>query len=246
MFNLFKNLFRLESKSGNRRPQATSRQNGNPPSGHAGGSTHRKVYGSDHIGIVGFHGSGFVIARPAKPHDGWLQQRIASLPDKLEPTGTNIAAGLRVALEVFDRMPYALQQGALKRLWVFSDGQPTTEEGAILGLCAQAAARRINVNTVGFGDTGAYNERLLRSMAAATHNGKFVRVDDLETLSRALTGSGPKRGQRLHRRHHRMEFTVVAVDCSFSMTESMGGHRKIEMAAKALCHLLHCKQKVFA
>jgi Mg-chelatase subunit ChlD len=246
MFSLLKNLFRSASNPQKRRPNHQPKHVGKskaPPINV--GPTH-KVFGSDHLGIVAFHGSGFVVARPAKPHDGWLQQRIASLPSKLEPTGTNIAAGLRTAIEVFDRMPPDLQQGALKRLWVFSDGQPTAEESAILGLCAQAKARRININTVGFGDTGEYNERLLKSMAAATHNGKFIRVDDLEALSRALTASGPKPGHQLRTRRHRMEFTVVAVDCSLSMNETMRGHRKIEMAAKALCHLLHYKQKVFA
>lgn len=246
MITLFKNLFRSAIPKGNPGPRTAQGRprNAKPASKNCGPPT--KVFGSDHIGIVGFHGTGFVIARPAKPHDGWLQQRIASLPSKLEPTGTNIAAGLRKAIEVFDRMPPELQRGALKRLWVFSDGQPTTEEGSILGLCAQAAQRRININTVGFGDTGEFNETLLKAMAATSHNGKFIRVDDLESLSRALTGAGPKPGQQLRKRHHRMEFTVVAVDCSLSMNEMMRGHRKIEMAAKALCHLLHYKQKVFA
>lgn len=246
MFTLLKNLFRPVNTKGQPTPRSGHNPRGKAKPAAMLSGPRTKVFGSDHLGIVGFHGTGFVIARPAKPHDGWLQQRIATLPSKLEPTGTNIAAGLRKAIEVFDRMPPELQRGALKRLWVFSDGQPTTEEDAILPLCRQAAQRRININTVGFGDTGAFNERLLSSMAAATHNGKFIRVDDLESLSRALTGTGPKPGQQLHRRHHRMEFTMVAVDCSLSMNETMRGHRKIEMAANALCHLLHYKQKVFA
>lgn len=210
---------------------------------HAGGPG-PKLYGTDRIGLVGFNTKGFVIARPARPHDAWLQPRIMDLPNKVGG-GTNIADGLRKALEIFDNAPQEIQGRILKRIWLYSDGLPTTEQDAILPLAEKAARQFINVNTVGFGNTGAFNEQLLQAIASKTHNGRFIRVHDLQELCNALVASGPNSARIQHRRH-RMEFTVVVCDCSGSMSEDMGGRRKIEVAAQSLLHLVMWKQRLYA
>jgi Mg-chelatase subunit ChlD len=42
------------------------------------------------------------------------------------------------------------------------------------------------------------------------------------------------------------ETTVLVIDCSPSMTLSMGNRQRIEVVVEAITHLLHYKQKCFS
>jgi Mg-chelatase subunit ChlD len=198
-----------------------------------------RCFGPDRVGLVGFHDRGFVVAVPAAPHAAWLLERSQKLHEKVGGSSTNITDGLRHGIRLLERTP----PGVLRRIWLLTDGYPNREESQIFPMVEQARQRHINVNTIGFGDR--YDEALLRRIAGATHNGKFVPVHTLRELSEAL-GVGIDRREEVKRRHHRAESTMLVLDCSPSMTERMDGRTKIRVVEEAVLHLLHYKQKLFA
>lgn len=189
----------------------------------------------DRIGLVGFHEHGFVIARPAEPFAPWLVERSQTLRQRLGGR-TNIADGLRHALHLLEGTP----PGVYRKIWLLSDGEPNVEVEALGPLVAACHESRINLNTIGFGD--AYDELLLRRLAGATHRGKFVPVQGLRELTRALAEtelparSGPRRA----------ETAVLVLDCSGSMAEPMEGRTKIAVVEEAILHLIHYKQRLFS
>jgi Mg-chelatase subunit ChlD len=205
----------------------------------------RKIFAPDRIGLVGFHDRAFVIARPAEPFKGWLQDRAQQLHDKLGGSGTNIAASLRVAVELLEQTP----PGVLRRVWLLSDGEANREVDGIMPAIERARAARVNVNVncIGIGDS--FDEALLRRIAAACHNGKFVPITTLRELTDALLARGngaAHLGAQGGRRHHRSETTVIACDCSLSMSGQMDGKPKIRVVEEAVMRLLLHKQCNFA
>lgn len=188
----------------------------------------------DRIGLVGFHEHGFVIARPAEPFAPWLVERSQTLRQRLGGR-TNIADGLRQALHLLESAP----PGIYRKIWLLSDGEPNVEVEALGPLVAACHQSRINLNTIGFGD--AYDELLLRRLADATHRGKFVPVQGLRELTRALaeTDLPARAGPR------RAETAVLVIDCSGSMAEPMEGRSKIAVVEEAILHLIHYKQRLF-
>lgn len=199
----------------------------------------RKIFAPDRIGLVGFHDPAFVIARPAEPFKGWLQDRAQKLHAKLGGGGTNIAAGLRLSTELLEQTP----PGVLRRIWLLSDGEANREVEGIMPVIERARAARVNVNCIGIGDS--FDEALLRRIAAACHNGKFVPITTLRELTDALLARGTSAaGQRLW--HHRSETTIIACDCSLSMNEAMDGKPKIKVVEEAVMRLLLHKQRSFA
>lgn len=199
----------------------------------------QRIYAPDRIGLVGFHDSAFVVARPAEPFAAWLQERSQKLHEKVAGTSTNLTDGIRTATRLLADAP----RGTLRRMWLLTDGYPNRETGALDAVVAAARAAYVNINTIGFGDR--YDEALLRRISAATHNGRFVSVQSLRELTKALTlGGDATWGPR--RRHHRAETTILAIDCSPSMTEPMQGRTKIAVVEEAILHLLHYKQRCFA
>ena len=189
----------------------------------------------DQIGLVGFHEHGFIIARPAEPFAPWLLERSQTLRQRLGGR-TNIADGLRQALHLLEATP----PGIYRKIWLLSDGEPNVEVEALGPLVAACRQSRINLNTIGFGD--AYDELLLRRLADATHRGKFVPVQGLRELTRALaeTDTPARSGPR------RAETAVLVIDCSGSMTEAMEGRTKIAVVEEAILHLIHYKQRLFS
>ncbi len=189
----------------------------------------------DRIGLVGFHEHGFVIARPAEPFAPWLVERSQTLRQRLGGR-TNIADGLRQALHLLETTP----PGIYRKIWLLSDGEPNVEVESLGPLVAACHQSRVNLNTIGFGD--AYDELLLRRLAGATHRGKFVPVQGLRELTRALAEtdlparSGPRRS----------ETAVLVIDCSGSMAEPMEGRSKIAVVEEAILHLIHYKQRLFS
>jgi len=195
--------------------------------------------GPDRIGIVGFQHRGFVIAKPAEPHAAWLLERSQRLHQHLGGNGTNIADGLRRAVELLS----TTWDGVLRRCWLLSDGEPNIDVGSIAVVVEQARRARININTIGFGDQ--YDEALLRQIAGATHHGTFFPVRTLRQLTEVLVRSDNGNGRPNHRRFRR-ETTVLCIDLSPSMAEPMEGRRKIDVAEEAIRHLLFYKRKMFA
>jgi Mg-chelatase subunit ChlD len=196
-----------------------------------------KVFASDRIGLVGFNDTGFVIAKPAQPHAAWLQERVHKLHSKVSGSSTNIADGLRMSLSLIDRTP----RGILRRCWLLTDGYPNRESSAIMGVVEQARQAHCNINCIGFGDR--FDKTLLCNISAATHNGQFITAKSLTQLTDALisTDTGQHR-----RRRHRAETTVLAIDLSGSMMQSMAGSRKIDIVEQAILQLLYYKQRMFA
>lgn len=199
---------------------------------------HAKVHAPDRIGLVLFHHQGFVHTKPAPPHDARLLHRSQQLHGMVSGYGTNITDGLRKGLDLHRRTP----SGVLRRIWLLSDGKPNVEENGIDGQVRRAYKERVNVNTIGFGED--YDARLLKRIAGGTHNGKFLKVSNLRTLTKALVGSGAHKMQRGH--HHRSETTVLVIDVSGSMINPMGRRRKIEVVEEAILHLLNYKQRLFS
>lgn len=193
----------------------------------------------DLIGLVGFHDRGFVMAKPASPYAPWLQERTSNIRTKIAGSGTNITDGLRVSLKLVSNAP----RGMHRRIWLLSDGYPNRETGEIASVIGSAVSSWTNINTIGFGDS--FDERLLRKIAAATHNGKFVSVQSLRQLTDALMLSEKGSGRKRH--HHRAEMTIFAIDLSPSMTTPMAGNKtRISVVEEALLHLLNYKQRCFA
>jgi Mg-chelatase subunit ChlD len=197
------------------------------------------VYDSDRVALVGFHDRGFVISRPARPHEPILQQRVVNLHTQVTGKTTNIADGLRQALRLIERVP----RGILRRCWLLSDGQPTIESKAVMEVAQQAFQLRCNIMCIGFGNPNNYDEQLLRNISAATHNGKYVSAQSLTELTNALMSSDDGAHRR---RHHRAETTVLVIDLSGSMTQPMGKTSKIAVVEQAILQLLYFKQRLFA
>jgi Mg-chelatase subunit ChlD len=213
----------------------------NPNAARSGNGFHgpHKRFGSDKIGIVGFHGTAFPIALPTEPHAAWLHQRVQALPSKVSGSGTNITDALRKSLDMALKAP----PGAQRRIWLLSDGEAIIETEGIFVMADRVRDAHININVVGFGDS--YDERTLRAIADRTHAGKFIPVNSLRALSAALVANSSG-GHGIKRHHHRAEYTILAIDCSPSMNDAMEGRKKIEVVREAIFHLLHWKQQNFA
>ena len=116
----------------------------------------------------------------------------------------------------------------------------------MMAMVERAKNSYININTIGFGDT--YDELLLRQIASATHNGKFVPVNSLRELTNALVayGGNGKNRNGGNGKHRRMETTVFVIDLSGSMRDAMDGKTKVKVVEEALLHLLNYKQQIFS
>jgi Mg-chelatase subunit ChlD len=197
--------------------------------------------GPDKTGIVGFNEWGVVISEPANAHEHTLQEKSQTLHQFVGGV-TNMTDGLRKGVEMCERSPW----GALRRIWLLSDGYPNKETDGLMAMVERAKNSYININTIGFGNT--YDEALLRQIASATHNGKFVPVNSLRELTNALVAHG-NNGRNKNGRNgnpRRMETTVLVIDLSGSMLDAMNGKTKVAVVEEAILHLLHYKQQLFS
>jgi Mg-chelatase subunit ChlD len=196
-----------------------------------------KLFAPDRMGIVGFHDKAFIIAKPAEAHAAWLQERTLKMHERIGGSGTNLTDAIRLSHTMLKSVP----RGVYRRIWLLSDGQPNRETDQLMNVVTQIRRDHINLNTVAFGDQ--CDEALLRRLSAATHNGKFVSVQNLVELTEALAADD---SSRPNRNHHRSETTIFAIDVSPSMTEPMNGKRKIDVVEIAMLELLGWKQKLYA
>ena len=200
---------------------------------------HRNTPQGDRIGLVGFHSQSFVITPPLDAYSPVLQQRTQQLYRRLGGYGTNITAGLKLAITSLISQP----RNRLRRIWLLTDGHPTSHLEGIMPAVRKAHANHININTVGIGDQ--YDERLLRLISGSTHNGKFIHVSSLNTLAQALQRNNHKSHGR-KTRHPRPETTILTVDCSPSMAGTMYGMPKIQIVSSAILDLLLYKQRLYS
>ena len=191
---------------------------------------------ADRIALVGFHDKGFVIALPAEAHAPWLQERAVQLHKRLGGC-TNLADGLAKGIDLLERTP----RPYLRRIWLLSDGEPNVGVDRIWPTVARAKGAYINVNTIGFGDS--FDGALLRRIATGTHNGKFVSVQTLRELTKALVAYADPKGSRGPRRP---ETTALVIDLSGSMGGSMEGKSKVQVVEEAILHLLTYKQRMWS
>jgi Mg-chelatase subunit ChlD len=194
---------------------------------------------TDLVGLVGFHDRGFIVAKPAEPHAHWLQERVASLPKRVAGNSTNMTDGLRKGLEILEKTP----KNRYRRIWLLTDGKNNREQDKLMSMIAQAGLLHVNINTIGFGNPGSnhYDPDMLKKISSATHNGRFVPVSSLKELSAVLQDR-----DRIGLGKRKAETTVLVIDCSPSMTLSMGNRQRIEVVVEAITHLLHYKQKCFS
>jgi Mg-chelatase subunit ChlD len=197
----------------------------------------RIIHAPDRIGITAYNDTGFVVARPTEAHSAWLQTRIKSLPDKISGRYTNISAGIKISLDLLERVP----RGILKRVWLLSDGYANYDVHEIMPQVGRAYTLHTNINCIGFGD--AFDEKGLRAITAGTHKGKFYTARSLLELNdafAAVSHEGPSSY------HHRAECTILCVDCSGSMTQPMGDRRRIDVVVQSSLNLLAYKQAVYS
>ena len=208
----------------------------------------------DRIGIVGFNDQARIIANLAGPHDPLLLKRTQQLHDYVTG-GTNMTAGLRLGIEMLETVP----RGTYRRIWLLSDGAPTVNAGELDQMVQRARHSYVNINTIAFGAKPhssvvnwllsivgfGYNhdEGILRRIAQGTHNGHFVSVSSLRGLANTLTGSN---GASAEVPYHRPEATVLSIDLSASMNESMEGRKKVQIVEEACLHLLLYKQELYS
>jgi Mg-chelatase subunit ChlD len=194
--------------------------------------------GTDLIAVVGFNEKAFPISLPSQPWGDKLIARVASLPARMGGGGTNIAAALRLALDMSRRCP----KGARRRIFLLSDGEHNVNTHDTEPAAQAIANAFINLNVIAFGE--AANSALLRRLAGKTHNGKFIPVSNLHQMAAALRhGSSFVRTKR----QHRQEVAIICVDLSPSMsTRDMGGQTRIEAVRDAVRSLITYKAGVWS
>lgn len=200
--------------------------------------TSRPRTGTDLVGVIGFNNSAFYISLPVEPWGDKLATRVATLPTRLSGGGTNIAAALRLALEMSRKCP----RGARRRIWLLSDGEHNCDVHDTLPAAQAIADWHLNLNVIAFGE--AAGSALLQSLAAKTHHGQFVSVSNLHEMAAALKRGGQ---QAKTRKEHRQEVAILCVDCSPSMnTRDFGGQTRIEAVRDAIQSLLTYKASVWS
>lgn len=194
--------------------------------------------GCDLVGVIGFNEKAFPISLPAEPWGDKLTTRVAGLPSRMGGGGTNIAAALRLALEMTRKCP----KGSRRRIFLLSDGEHNTDTHDTEPAAQAIAAVRINLNCIAFGE--AVDSAFLKKLAGKTHNGKFIPVASLHDMAAALKrGSGSVHAKR----DHRQEVAIICVDLSPSMgTRDMGGQTRIEAVRDAIQSLLTYKASVWS
>ena len=208
---------------------------------HKAAVTHKPLnprMGTDLVAVIGFNEKAFPISLPAEPWSDELTTRVAGLPARMGGGGTNIAAALRLALEMTRKCP----KGSRRRIFLLSDGEHNADTHDTEPAAQAIADVHINLNVIAFGE--AADSALLKKLASKTHNGKFIPVASLHDMAVALKRGG---GAAHAKRDHRQEVAIICVDLSPSMgTQDMGGQTRIEAVRDAIQSLLTYKAAVWS
>jgi Mg-chelatase subunit ChlD len=193
----------------------------------------------DMLSLVGFSNHASVLSPFVGAFDGRFAKAVQRLPETAaHGSMTNITAGLRVANDLLSRMPTGLR----RRIWLLSDGGANEEVNGLWSQVHRAKAQRTNINTIGFGNRGEFDEDLLKRIAATTHNGRYFEATTIAALGHAFQhGKGRSRPV-----HHRGEATVFVIDCSASMTELMEKRKRIDVVRAAMHDLILWKQATWS
>lgn len=208
----------------------TRRHNAITPSQHS-----RGIRCPDMLALVAFSEKATVLSSFVGAFDAGFAGAVQKLPEAARHGGmTNMTAGLRAANDMISRMP----RGLRKRIWCLSDGGANAEVEGLWREVNRAVSQWTNINTIGFGNRGEFDEDLLKRIAAATHNGRYFEATTVAALGQAFRrGSGHPRPNG-----HRGEATVFVIDASASMTDAMEGSTRIEVVRNAMNDLVRWKQ----
>lgn len=189
----------------------------------------------DMLALVAFSEQATVLSSFVGAFDGKFVTAVQQLPDAASRGGTtNITAGLRAANDMIARMP----RGLRRRVWLLSDGGANVEVDGLWQQVHRATTQYCNINTIGFGDPGEFDEQLLKRIAGATHNGRYFEATTVAALGQAFR----RAAGHAHPNNHRGETTVFVIDASGSMTSPMEGRTRIDVVRNAMNDLLRWKQ----
>lgn len=213
-----------------KRNNSHNHHTGNGVSTHSG-----EIRCPDMLALITFSEGAAVLSPFVGAFDSKFVKAVKELPDAARRGGmTNMTAGLRAANDMISRMP----RGLRKRIWCLSDGGANAEVEGLWREVNRAVSQWTNINTIGFGNRGEFDEDLLKRIAAATHNGRYFEATTVTALGQAFRrGSGHPRPNG-----HRGEATVFVIDASASMTDAMEGSTRIEVVRNAMNDLVRWKQ----
>ena len=186
----------------------------------------------DLIGIVAFADC----ATPILPLVQITSPQALTAPMQLRPEGnTNLTAGLRMAHAWLRKLPKHI----VRRVCVIADGEPNRDNEALISTVVAMRADWITIDSI-FCGTSEAGARVLRKISEATVGGHFHSATSYQALTDVVT-SAPSRI------HKRQGATVLIVDCSTSMEESMpgGGGTRICAAIKACQNMALVKRVAF-
>ena len=186
----------------------------------------------DLIGIVAIAD----IATPILPLVQITSPLALTAPMQLKPDGnTNLTAGLRMAHTMLRQLPKHI----VRRVCVIADGEPNREKEAMISVVAAMRSDWISIDSI-FCGTSEAGAGVLRKISEATVGGHFHSATSYQALTDVVT-SAPSRI------HKRQGATVLIVDCSTSMEESMpgGGGTRICAAIKACQNMALVKRVAF-
>lgn len=159
-----------------------------------------------------------------------------SAPLGLQAGGqTNLTA----ALDMANALLYGAPQGAVKRLVVISDGFPNVKTDSLIRAACGCRESYISLDVVFIGEDPNAAD-LLRRVSSSTVHGRFIKVDELAAIRRAVVRAEPLP-------HRRVGATVVAIDTSGSMSESLRGTAttRLQAAVRAAIDLAVTKRVTY-
>lgn len=186
----------------------------------------------DLIGIVAISD----IATPILPLVQITCPQALTAPMQLQANGnTNLTAGLRMAHVWLRKLPKHI----VRRVCVIADGEPNRETDTLTSTVAAMRADWIAIDSI-FCGTSAAGAGVLRNISAATVGGHFHSATSYRALTELVTSASA-------RIHKRQGATILVVDCSSSMEESMpgGGGTRISTAIKACQSVALVKRVAF-
>jgi Ca-activated chloride channel family protein len=126
------------------------------------------------IGIVGYNEKPFVVSPLTWPNSHNLINRAK----RIRPGGcTNLLGGASLACDLLLRRPAHFS----RRVILLTDGHHNTGSITPDQLIFKAKAYQVVLDTIGIGNEGAYNKKLLINLSSQTF-GEFIAVKDLPRL----------------------------------------------------------------
>lgn len=133
----------------------------------------------DLVGAVLFGSRANVLFKLTPPNSTWLYKRLHNI--RLEGT-TNMEAGLMLAITLLEQR----NPRFLRNIVLLSDGIPNSSAN-LIPLAKKAKRYRINIHTIGFGESRFdFDETLLKSIAHTTHRGQYQHCRTLQELANTL------------------------------------------------------------